>query len=172
LKKLLSILLLCCLLLNIIGYRIVFFIRHSEIKTEIKKLILLHANNKEEEALVFALNDKNAIEKLQWDGNDEFRLNGEMYDVIEKKTQNGELFIRCISDKRETALLKKYEKINHEGNSRGRSALLLKLVGSSYLSGVNNVICLNNDLTLLYISFQQEIISSYRHDVLTPPPQS
>jgi hypothetical protein len=137
-----------------------------------KRLILLHTNNKEEELLVFALNDKKAVEKLIWEGNDEFRLNGEMYDVIEKKIQNEKLVIRCISDKRETVLLKKYEKINHEGNSRSRSALLLKLVGSSYLSGVNNVICINNNLALLHISFQQEIISSYRLDVLTPPPQS
>ena len=137
-----------------------------------KKLILLHTNNRREEVFVFALNDKKEIEKLVWEGSDEFRLNGEMYDVIEKKIQDEKLVIRCISDKKETTLLTKYEKINHEDNSKGRSALLVKLISSFYLPGTNNVICIDNNLALLHISFQQRIFSTHRHDVLTPPPQS
>jgi len=122
--------------------------------------------------LVFALNDKKEIEKLVWEGDDEFRVSGEMYDVIEKKIQGEKLIIRCISDKKETALLKNYEKTNREDNSKSRSALLVKLISSFYLSETNNVICIDNNLALLHISFQQRIFSTHRHDVLTPPPQS
>ena len=136
------------------------------------KRSLLHSGSKEVELLVFSLNNKKDLEKLEWEDDDEFELNGEMYDVIEKKTKDDKLIIRCISDKKETALVKSYEKINHEDNSNSRSVLLLKLVSSFYLQEKNNVICKGNNLTLQYISFQQRFISSYRHDVLTPPPQS
>jgi hypothetical protein len=171
LKKSFSILLLSCLLFNVAGYHIVFYIKQAEIKAEMKKT-LLHSDNEEVSILFFSLDDKEALAKLEWEGDDEFELNGNMYDVVEKKIQDDKLIIRCISDKKETALVKSYEKINHKDNSNSRSVLLLKLINSSYLPEKNNVICIDNNLALLYISFQQEIISSYRHDVLTPPPQS
>jgi predicted transcriptional regulator len=136
-----------------------------------KKLLLLHTGNKDEERFVFLLNDKKSIEKLEWEGDNEFSLDGEMYDVIEKKIQDGKLIIRCINDKKETVLVKNYEKLNHENNSKSKSALLLKLLDSSYLPEVNNLVYINCNLALLHISFQQGIFSSYRKDVLTPPPQ-
>ncbi len=171
LKKIFAILLLCCLLLNIIGYHIIFCIRHSEIKAEMKRLLRLHANNEEQEVFAFSLNDKKALEKLEWESDDEFNLNGEMYDVIDKKILDGKLLIRCISDKKETALLKKYEKINNENNSKNKSALLLKLVSSSYISSTNTNAIIKNIPVATKVSFQSEIISSSHHEVLTPPPQ-
>ena len=32
-----------------------------------------------------------------------------MYDVIEKRAENGQLVVRCISDEREMELIKKYQ---------------------------------------------------------------
>lgn len=107
LKKLIVIPLLCCLLLNIIGYHIIFYFRQQEIKSEMKRLILTRPNSKDENDFVFSLNDKKGLARLEWDGDDEFCLDGEMYDVLEKKIENNTLIIRALADKKETALLRK-----------------------------------------------------------------
>ena len=135
-----------------------------------KKMHCLQISTEAETVLVFSLDDKNAMNRLKWEGNDEFSVDGQMYDVIEKKISNNKLVIRCTSDKKETALIKKYEKMNDENNSKNKSALLLKLINACYLPAKS---------VELFISYkpipspylQSEIISSGVRDVLTPPPQ-
>ena len=170
LKKIFSILLLCCLLLNVLGYHIIFYIRQTEVKAEMKRSLLFHSS-KEEDLFIISLNDKKELDKLEWEGDDEFELNGEMYDVIEKKNKDGKLIIRCISDKKETALIQQYEKLNKETNSKNRSALLLKIVGHAYISPAITSISTDTKPMTAKFLFNTEIISSYCHDVLTPPPQ-
>jgi len=106
LKKLLAILLICCFLLNIIGFRIFFYFRQVEVKSEMKKLLRLNVDINEER-FAFFLNDIEALQKLKWKGDDEFSLNGEMYDIIGKKIEDEKIVIRCIRDKEETALVNK-----------------------------------------------------------------
>ncbi len=72
-----------------------------------KELIRTQQSNENENDFVFSLDDKTAAAQLKWEGDDEFSLNGEMYDVIEKKVENNKLIIRCFSDKKETTLLQK-----------------------------------------------------------------
>jgi hypothetical protein len=170
LKKLVAILSLCCLFLNIIGYHVIFYIRQAEIKTEMKKLLLQEKSNKEQTILIFSLNDENCISKLEWEDDEEFRLNGEMYDVVEKKIEDGKLIIRCISDKKETALISKFEKMNKENNSKSKSALLIKLISSTYLPAENTEQFKKVISVPSTIDLQSKIISR-AHDVLTPPPQ-
>jgi len=106
LKQLISIPLLCCFFLNVIGYHIVFYFQREEIKDEMKTLVR-RGDNHNEKAFVFYLSDKEILQKLYWEGNDEFSFNGQMYDVVEKKIEDGKIMIRCIADKKETALVNK-----------------------------------------------------------------
>ena len=137
-----------------------------------KKALRLQANSEDETNFVYSLDDKKSIEQLEWESNDEFSLNGEMYDVIERKIENNKLIIRCISDKKETALIKKYEKINNENNSKSKSVLLLKLVSSSYLPTTNTELLIKCKPVPSIIYFRSDIVSSQPLDVLTPPPQA
>lgn len=73
--------------------------------------ILLQSETKEETDFSYSLNDKNGMTQLDWDGDDEFSYNGEMYDVIEKKIENSNLIIRALADKKETELVN-----NSKGN--------------------------------------------------------
>ena len=116
------------------------------------------------------MDDKKTIAQLEGEG-DEFSLNGEMYDIIEKKIVNGKLVIRCISDRKETAMIKKYQKLNKENNSKSKSALLLKLVSGSYLAATNSEFIMEYTISPSKIYFHAQIISSQASDVLTPPPQ-
>ncbi len=87
-KKLIVIFLSVCFLLNITGYHIIFYLRQEEIKAEMREAIRLQTYSGDETDFVFLLNDKQSMKQLQWEGDDEFSFNGEMYDVIEKKTEN------------------------------------------------------------------------------------
>ena len=107
LKKLIVIFLTVCFLLNITGYHIIFYLRQQEIKAEMRAAIRMQTYSEGETDFVFSANDKQSMKQLDWEGDDEFSYNGEMYDVIEKKTENGKLIIRSIADKQETALLNK-----------------------------------------------------------------
>jgi NAD-specific glutamate dehydrogenase len=136
-----------------------------------KKLLGQHIDKGEEDVFVFLLSDRANIERLKWESDDEFTLDGKMYDVIEKKTDHGKLIIRSISDKKETSLVKKYETLTKENNSKTRTAFLVKLVSSSYLATSHATILIKNIAVPSTVSFQPQIVSSPVHDVLTPPPQ-
>lgn len=126
----------------------------------------------EQAVFVFSSNDSKIKKQLEWEGDDEFRFRGEMYDVIEKKTINGKVIIRCISDKKETLLIERYKKMNGENNSRSKSALLIKLVDSTYLATTDSELCAEYVPSPLAIHFQYVIIPSRTIEVITPPPQA
>ena len=107
LKNLIVIFLSVCFLLNIIGYHVIFYLRQEGIKTEMREAIRMQTYSADETDFVFLLKDKQSMSQLDWEGDEEFSYNGEMYDVIEKKTEAGKLIIRSIADKQETALLNK-----------------------------------------------------------------
>lgn len=171
LKKIVSILLLFCLLLNIVGYHIIFSLRKGELKAEMKKALRMRANREDEIIFVFSLKEKKTISQLEWEGNDEFRLNGQMYDVIEKRVEKNKLVLRCISDNKETCLIKKFAKMNTENNSKSRLALLMQLFGSSYLATTNPDMIIRYKPVPSSIHFQTDPFPSRVRDVLTPPPQ-
>lgn len=135
-----------------------------------RKLILDQPGREDENDFIFSLNDKR-ISQLEWEGDDEFGLNGEMYDVIEKKTQNNRLIIRALADKKETALLRKYADMSREDHSKSKSALLLKLIGGSYVVTPCVTFFTKVSAGTFKQFFQSQIISALVHDVLTPPPQ-
>ena len=172
-KKTVSILLLFCLLFNVVGYYIVFHICRAEIKDEMKKTLRQNIHNQDQEIFCFSLNDKAAISKLEWEDDQEFRLDGKMYDVIEKKIEDGKLIIRCISDEKETELVKKFEQINteKESNTKGRTALLIKLIGNAYIVATVSDLPVENSALIQRPYFNSNIITPLRSDVLTPPPQ-
>jgi len=95
------------MLFILIGHHIVFRLQQSGIKNEMKKMIRSNLSKTERETFSFSLNDQTALSKLEWEDGHEFRLRGKMYDVIEKRIENGKLVISCISDDKETLLLSK-----------------------------------------------------------------
>jgi hypothetical protein len=50
-----------------------------------KEAIRTQTYSEDETDFIFSLNDKQGIKQLDWEGDDEFSFNGEMYDVIERK---------------------------------------------------------------------------------------
>ena len=125
-------------------------------------------------ALILASADFEVRTLLQWEGDNEFRYQGEMYDVIDKKVENGKLHIRCISDKKETSLVKNYRKMSRDdfdGSSKKRSSLLLKLFSSFYTPAVNtNLENTSVPGKIDWVAYQSPLVS-HPNEILTPPPQ-
>ena len=79
-------------------------------------------NNKGVTQLSFSVEES---KQLYWENSHEFRYNGEMYDVIEKKSGKAQIIIRCVSNTKETALLNEYQKNNKRNASNSIIAQLI-----------------------------------------------
>ena len=165
-----TILLICCFLLNIIGFHIFFYFRQGEVKTEMKKLLRLNVNINEER-FAFSLNDIGAFQKLKWEGDNEFSLNGEMYDIIGKKIQDGKIVIRCIRDKEETALVNKL-KDNWRENEKSNKIVnkLFELLQTPFYNAKSEEIAFK-ELTINSFCFPFERLPLQVKKIPTPPPQ-
>jgi hypothetical protein len=138
---------------------------------DMKELIRTQPDNEDGIDFVFSIDDKSSLAQLEWEGDDEFSLNGEMYDVIEKKTENNKLLIRCLNDAKETTLVKKYSKMNYERNTENKTAWLIKLVSSSYLFEEANNIFFKPVYRRIQTYFYSQNVFSLAQEVLTPPPR-
>ena len=139
-----------------------------------KKMIRSSLSKEEEQVFIFSLNDKIRLAKLEWEDDHEFRLDEKMYDVIEQKTENGKLIIRCISDEKETALVKEYEAMNKNemsGNSPGSKTITLINLFSYYLPAENSL-SFTSEMNVFQASFLlPDNISKGHKKIFTPPPQ-
>jgi len=132
------------------------------------------AHNKDEVVFHFPLYAPPGTEGPDWEDDNEFSLRGKMYDVIEKREENGELFVRCITDEKETELIKKYQEVleKQTGNqTKKRSVSLLKLITTpftlpaTFIASSFNLIVHHE-----YPIFLCSIPVACR-DVITPPPR-
>jgi hypothetical protein len=172
LKKLIVIFLTVGFLLNITGYHIIFYLQQQEIKAEMREAIRMQIYNEDETDFVFLLNDKQSMKQLDWEGDDEFSFNGEMYDVIEKKTENGKLVIRSIADKQETALLNKVkDHWNQNEKSNKVADELFQLLQSLFHSPKAEELVLIKP-SVNRISFISLRLPSQVKKIPTPPPRA
>lgn len=171
LKKLIVIFLSVCFLLNISGYHIIFYLRQQEIKAEMRAAIRMQTYSEDETDFVFLLNDKQSMKQLAWEGDDEFSFNGEMYDVIEKKTENGKLVIRSIADKQETALLNKAKDHwnQNEKSNKVADELFQLLQSLFHPSTTEELVFIKPSLNR--ISFISLSLPSQVKKIPTPPPR-
>lgn len=161
-----------CLLLDIIGYHFIFYLRQEEIKAEMREAIRLQTYSEHETDFVFSLDDKKGIKQLDWEGDDEFSFNGEMYDVIEKKTENGKMIIRAIADGQETALLNKAKDHWNQNEKSNKVAdelfqLLQSLFHSSKTEEFVVIKPSANKISFISLLLPSEVIK-----IPTPPPRS
>ena len=127
--------------------------------------------SEDETDFVFLLNDKQSMKQLDWEGDDEFSYNGEMYDVIEKKIEDGKLVIRSIADKQETALLNKVkDHWNQNEKSNKVADELFQLLQSLFHSSKAEELVLIKP-SVNRISFISLPLPSQVKKIPTPPPR-
>jgi hypothetical protein len=171
-KKIFAILLLVSFSVQITGYHVFFHLEQTAIKKSAGHRIQRALEEKRTNDFVFTPLEATTL--LQWEGDREFRFQGVMYDLIDQKTENGKVHIRCISDNKETSLVKNYRKMTNDdfgGSSKKRAALLLKLITSFYTSAGGP--CMETrglPGKISWVAYQSPLAFNIP-EILTPPPQ-
>jgi len=170
-KKIFAILLLLSFSVQITGYHLFFHIKQTNIKKSARSRIRRAIEEGQVEQFVFTSAE---AQTLAWEDDKEFHFKGEMYDVIEKKEVNGNVHIRCIRDKKETELVKNYQKITKDdfsGSSKKRTSLLLKLIATFYTPVSNPGMETFAGPGKLNWAIAASPLFFSNTEVLTPPPQ-
>jgi hypothetical protein len=113
-RKLTAILLVFLLLFNSIGVQVFYALQTLQAKNEMKAYLRKHVHPDEE---TIVLTDHIAS-TIKWENPDEFSFQDQMYDVIEKRHCEQGLAIRCIADKKETALIDLLQKENRQASNQ------------------------------------------------------
>ncbi len=107
-----------------VGYYCVFQYRQYQLKEETRKNLFKHLP--EEEFSVFKLSLIQQI--IDWKGNDEFSLDGKMYDLVKTiRTSAGETILYAVADVNEDALMAKYAASAHNNSAKKQSVTSLFL---------------------------------------------
>lgn len=163
-KKLTSILLLVCLSFILFGYHLVFYFQVENAKAEMMASLKNQKGHRDVIQLSFTESD---VKQLVWEDEKEFRFNGEMYDVVEKEQKSGQLVIHCIPDKKETTLIKEYQK----NNKHNRSDSIVELVNAQFvLPSEYSVKPLQRNITKTYFERSYSLLSRASF-IFIPPPE-
>jgi len=168
LKKVTAILLLGCLVFCAAGYHFVFRFQLWQAKSEMKLRLLRSPGQKEITELSFNSQEQ---EKLEWEDDHEVSVNGEMYDVIEQYSRDGKLVLRCIDDKKETALIDEYLKLNKNNSDNKPLSSLVQLIAAQFLVPVTNLPEPSvNWFSNQFFNYSSDIVSTSA-SINTPPPK-
>jgi len=137
-----------------------------------REAIRMQSYSEHETDFAFSVNDMRLLDQFDWEGDDEFSFNGEMYDVIEKKTENGKLIIRSIADERETALLNKVKDHWNQNEKTNKVAdELFQMLQSLFHSPKTEMMVLIKP-TVNRNHFISLPLPSQAKTIPTPPPRS
>lgn len=167
-RKLIAILFLAAIYFTLSGYHFIFRYQLGRAKTEMKTFLRHQRQYKDVIELSF---DENELAHLEWENDHEFRYSGDMYDVIEITELPGKMVIRCISDRRETALLEQYKKAMQRTSVPGPLSALVKLVTAQYLLTADFPLHTPGKILKKYSSHFAAFLSDGVQGILTPPPK-
>lgn len=128
LKQLTAIGLLIIMFYSQAGYYFTYLYAQLQVKREMKARILNSLPDESFEAIILTGNEQN----IQWEEEDrEFSFKGQLYDVVRKKTVNGNVVLLCINDKKEENLVRQLSNTvksgNQNNNGKNTKATFLKL---------------------------------------------
>jgi hypothetical protein len=169
LKKAAAIIVLSIFVLSQLGHHLVFELA----KWEAKKIIKENIKTNKFEGVIEAIAENTC---MSWEEKDqEFELNGQMYDVVKKEVQGKKIIYYCINDSKESNLLDVYnqwihsDKTNTHQKNSGKLALkysTLECILTHSVEGEMPAILLSGNFKYQAISFQNIHLS-----MDAPPPK-
>jgi hypothetical protein len=107
-KRIIPSILIFFILYSVCGYHILFRVQLFTVHREMKQII--RRGIKDEELIILRVAD-NSTSAIQWiKRGKEFRLKGEMYDVVKALKKDHISILYCIMDSKEKQLIARYEK--------------------------------------------------------------
>lgn len=168
-KRIAAIFFFFSIFLSQVGYYILTSYQQYQVKKEVKRQLLASSLH-ESEMDIFVLQEFN--DKLQWEEEGrEFYFEGEMYDVVRTKEQNGKTVLYCLKDKKEKELLDHLVKLVKDNRKNSRSGKTIKIPVNTYEAPVTDI---KLGLTLQhkqqYVCFASPLFSSVK-EIHGPPPK-
>ena len=172
LRKSIAILLLILFAYNIFGFYYCFIYKQNKIRSEIKTQI---KNNVPQEQLIILTFTKKQVKKLAFQDENEFRLNGKMYDIVKTTIKNNIITYFCINDVQEEEL---FESLNEQVSNNLDNILHKNNFKKNYIKTINDFFIeeynykYNNELILLKINYLiSESINCRLIPPFVPPPK-
>jgi hypothetical protein len=174
LKKFVSILILSLFIYNSFGFLAVHPILSIYYKYLGMQRVEIPSEDELIELIVFNKEDiKNKKINFKWIHSREFKYNGDMYDIAEKKETETELIVYCINDTKEKMLEEEFEKKVHRNsleNKQRPTSNNLNLVSiSEPVQTENPVDAIVSGST--FKSWFNNFYSSLNLDIASPPPR-
>ncbi len=170
LRKLATILLLICFVLNIVGIGMAYWLQSRQLKQEMVAYLRSKALYKTQ-LVEINLTNTATNPLIKWEDETEFELNGEMYDVVKKDTVGNIQKIYCVADKKESELQQEMVKTNCGNNTKPKNANTLKLFSFFYKDAEPSV---NHSFGLQlqkHYSFYLNSLPLTFNCIETPPPK-
>lgn len=167
--QLICVLLLFCLLINISGLFLIFCYRQQEVKWEMKQYLSRNLQHASLTVFAFSLQDK---KNINWEANDEFSFQGQMYDVIKELQLGDTTIVYCVPDSKETALIKSFlQQSEKQAPLKEKNSLPVQLLSTPYLVAEPNTGLHFAPLKLLHHTQYAFFLPYAEQVILTPPPQ-
>ena len=126
------------------------------------------------ELLIFNKNDilNNRI-NFRWIHSHEFKYNGDMYDIVEKKETDVQLIVYCINDTKEKKLEEEFEKRVRKNSSGDKNRPNINNINFNFLSEPAQTEELNLYVALRveFFCFDTNLYKSFLADTPSPPPR-
>ena len=175
-KRLAAIIAIIALLFNSMGYFVVFKAVQYSVKNEIRSLIKNRIPEKELDLIMVVGNDAAKQLRMEWLDDNEFRLDGKLYDVVRRYVQNDTTFYYCINDRNEEQLFAHLdEMVKHQSENSPvpgqKSEKLVKNIireAIPEIAGITRPFCCEANL----ISATLFLLVTNIQEVPSPPPKS
>ena len=149
--------------------------RQMALKREMKARLRSDPNQFEQTVLEFELvRGEPVAPSFEWEEEeDEFRYNGSIYDVIEKKITGSLMILRCIDDKQESDIINKIEELQKKqpGNKSSEPAPMQQLLSMLLFNQHNGYEQANLFSPLHHIDHYIESFNMIIIDIQSPPPR-
>lgn len=172
-KKVIPILLTFLILLNSIGYILIYLDRLASNKLEIRTI--LKSDRYSSHLLKLKFTRLEYYRNLNWKEENEFEYKGEMYDVARIDINGNSVFIYCIRDEMEEQLIANFEKVTGTNSARDKIASSPRVLQTNlHLLAIQNEIFSFERINdgILYQGNYLNNYHSIRLKSPTPPPRS
>ncbi|MDP4266405.1 MAG: hypothetical protein Q8880_03100 [Bacteroidota bacterium] len=150
-----------------------FKIAQFQVKNEIKNDILKNISDKQLVLIKISKGIKN--KNVSWKEENEFSIDGKMYDVVRKIDKGDSIYCYCINDEKEESLfanLDEHVKINlNNANSKNSNLKnILKIMMQEYLYDINYIDFVSFESNVVSFSYVNVKARKLFEDIITPPP--
>lgn len=168
-KKIQALILLNCLLLTIPGYH--FFYQYGIKKAKEEMHEMIRGASLSSEIITLDLSPSE-LSSIEWENDHEFRFEESMYDLVDRKDNNGRILLTCIQDEKESRLSNAYRKAGHkDSNENSPLQEWLRLANTPFLQPSVIVPDYFQKEVITYQLLPDASLQWTISAVITPPPE-